>query len=482
MNIKDQYIEFFDLIRSIFDTEGYRPGISDLPKEVYDYFKIEFEFEKLEKSHQPNFIFTIENLETNLKTKIIIGASNLLFAHNLLEYREKLIANDFSGIATTKKAFFKNTRAIFAIIIFSEKSEKKYFSTVEDSEDLYNIIFDKKSSKQKIFYASELNENNLTPENYNEKASAVKQIFSNYKTKKLSEIAEIINGARATKSDLVYSGIPYLKSGCLRNGKIVPDGVCVKETDCERFAKQLLQEGDILVTKYFGQNKIVFVTEDDLPAIASDQLAIIRPHSVSDFNLYKYLSSNAGKAIFGQQLTSVSTGSTIKCLNLASLKEIEIPILDLTSVKQFEAEFELNHQNSFNDFLLDIENKLHQINESVLEKSIRNDLINAGWDDNDVVTNYKIYMKDRCFIPDFMLMDNNRPIACIEVKSFSLLLNKNFLVNLIKDNMRQDNILLILSIGSYYEVYRAFANELKVFKFYEPPKKEELLKIQKGGK
>ena len=124
MNIKDQYIKFFDLIRSIFDTEGYRPGISDLPKEVYDYFKIEFEFEKLEKSHQPNFIFTIENLETNLKTKIIIGASNLLFAHNLLEYREKLIANDFSGIATTKKAFFKNTRAIFAIIIFSEKSEK----------------------------------------------------------------------------------------------------------------------------------------------------------------------------------------------------------------------------------------------------------------------------------------------------------------------------------------------------------------------
>lgn len=482
MNIKEQYINFFDSIRTIFDNNGFRPGFNEFPKDVSDYFRIEFEYEKLEKSYQPNFKFTIENNDNNLKTKLIIGASNLLFSHRLLDYREKLIEQDFSGIVTTKKSFFKNTGATFAIIIFSEKSENKFFSTVEDSEDLYNIIFNKKSSKQKIFYASEINKNNLTPENYNEKSNAVKQIFSNYKTMKLGEIAEIINGARTSRSDLVNSGIPYLKSGCLKNGKITPDGVCVKEADCENFAKQLLQEGDILVTKYFGQNKIVFVTEDDLPAIASDQLAIIRPHSVSDFNLYKYLSSNAGKVLFGQQLTSVSTGTTIKSLNLSSLKELEIPMLDINSAKQFEAEFETKHKNTFNDLLLNLENEINQISESELEKSIRNDLINVGWNNTDIVTHYKIYMKDRCFIPDFMLMDNNNPIACVEVKSFSLLLNKDFLVNLIKNNMKQDNILLIVTIGSYYEVYRAFNNELKVFKFYEPPKKEELLKIQKEGK
>ena len=103
MDIKEQYIKLFDVIRTIFDNEGYRPGFNDFPKDITDYFHIEFEFEKLEKSYQSNFIFKIENLENKLKTKIIIGAGNLLFSQRLLDYRQKLIADNFSGIVTTKK-------------------------------------------------------------------------------------------------------------------------------------------------------------------------------------------------------------------------------------------------------------------------------------------------------------------------------------------------------------------------------------------
>lgn len=480
MNIKEQYIKLFDVIRTIFDTEGYRPGFNDFPKDVTDNFNITFEFEKLEMTYQPNFIFNIENLETKIKTKITIGAGNLLFSQRLLDYRQKLIADNFSGVVTTKKSFFKGTAATFAIIIFSEETDKKYFSTVENSEDLYNAIFEKNSLKQKIFFPSEINENNLTPENYNEKANAVRQMFSNYKTVKLGEIAEVINGARTNRADLVNNGIPYLKSGCLKNGRIIPDGVCVNETDCEKFAKQLLQEGDILVTKYFGQNKITFVTEDDLPAIASDQLAIIRPHSVSDFNLYKYLSSESGKVIFGQQLTAASTGAAIPSLNLASLRELEIPLLDVNSAKKFEEDFERNHMNTFNAILQNAEEAINQISENELEKNIRSDLYKSGWKEEDIVSNYRIYMKNRCFISDLMLMNDNRPLACVEIKISSL--NRDILAHLIKENMKQDNILLIATIGSYYEVYRAFENELKVYKFYEAPKKEDLLKIQKEDK
>ena len=480
MTIKEQYIKLFDVIRTIFDNEGYRPGFNDFPKDITDYFHIEFEFEKLEKSYQPNFIFKIENLENKLKTKIIIGAGNLLFSQRLLDYRQKLIADNFSGIVTTKKTFFKGTSATFAIIIFFETNDEKYFSTVEDSEDLYKVIFDKSNAKQKILYSNEIDEKNLTPENYNDKSSAIKQIFSKYETRKLGEIAEIINGAKTYRSFLVDNGIPYLKSGCIKNGKIVPDGVCVNEADCEKFAKQLLQEGDILVTKYFGQNKIAFVTEDDLPAIASDQLAIIRPHSVSDFNLYKYLSSESGKVIFGQQLTAASVGSTISSLNISSLRELEIPLLDVNSAKVFESEFEKNHKQTFNEILKNTEKAFNQISENELEKSIRYDLSKAGWKEEDIVSNYRIYMKNRCFIPDLMLMNDNKPLACVEIKTSSL--NRDILAHLIKENMKQDNILLIATIGSYYEVYRAFENELKVYKFYEAPKKEDLLKIQKEDK
>ena len=480
MTIKEQYINLFDAIRTIFDNNGFRPGFNEFPKDISDYFGIRFEYEKLEKSYQPNFIFDIENFQTHIRTKIIIGAGNLLFSLRLLDYRQKFIAENFSGIVTTKKSFFKGTSAIFAIIIFSGKADKKYFSTVENSEDLYNVIFDKSKTKQKILYSKEIDEKNLTPENYNEKSTAIKQIFSKYETKKLGEIAEIINGAKTYRSDLSDNGIPYLKSVCLQNGKIIPDGACVKESDCEKFAKQLLQEGDILVTKYFGQNKIVFVTENDLPAVASDQLAIIRPHSVSDFNLYKYLSSDSGKVIFGQQLTAASTGTTIPSLNISSLRELEIPMLDVNSAKVFETEFERNHRKTFDDILQNAEKVINQISENELEKTIRNDLKKAGWKVEDIVSNYRIYMKNRCFIADLMLMNDSKPLACVEIKTSSL--NRDILAHLIKENMKQDNILLIVTLGSYYEVYLSFEDEVKVFKFYEPPKKEELLKIQKEGK
>lgn len=42
-------------------------------------------------------------------------------------------------------------------------------------------------------------------------------------------------------------------------------------------------------------------------------------------------------------------------------------------------------------FFCDIENTINQINETVLEKkTIRNDLKNIGWNNNDIVTNLKI--------------------------------------------------------------------------------------------
>ena len=480
MSVKEQYIKLFDVIRTTFDNNGFRPNFNEFPKEVSDYFGIDFEYEKLEKNCQPNLIFNIENHETKIKTKIIIGASNLLFSLRLLNYRQKLITEGFSGIVTTKKSFFMGTSATFSIIIFSEKGNEKYFSTVENSEDLYNVIFDHPSSKQKIFFTKEIDEENLTPENYNEKSNAMRHMFSKYETKNLEEIAEIINGARINRYDLVDTGIPYLKSSCLKNGKIIPDGICVNEANCEKFAKQLLQEGDILVTKYFGQNKIAFITEDDLPAIASDQLVIIRPHSVSDYNLYKYLSSEAGRLIFGQQLTVASTGTTISSLNISTLKKLKIPMLDVNSANVFEHDFEENHHNTFNDILKKAEKEINQINEYVLEQSIKKDLCNAGWKEEDIVPNYRIYMKNGCYISDFMLMDKNKPLACLEIKTSSI--NNDIISYFIKDNMKQDNILLIVTLGSYYEIYRIFEDELKVYKFYTPPKKEDLIKIQKEGK
>ena len=481
MTIKEQYIELFDYIRRTFSLNGYNSDV-DFPSTICDYFETLVSIQE-GKNAFPDFIFVIKNIQTNRSIRIQIVAFNKLFSESnkCIEFRKNICAEDFSGIVSTKKAFFYNsTSATLGIIIFNEKSKTKYFSTVESSEDLYNVIFNHSEAKTKIYYTDTVDVGNLTPENYNDSASSVKKLFSNYETKKLGEIAEIINGAQPPQYELVESGIPFIKGGCLKNGKIVPDGVCVGFENCEKYAKQILQEGDILVTKFFDQKKIVFVTENDLPAIASGMLAIIRPHSVSDINLYKYLSSNAGKIIFNHQLDSVTHRGSVASVSLTSLKNIEIPLFDVNTLDSFNTIFEEKYKHEFEEIKELAEKELDRISENELEKSIKQNFLEAGWNKEEIISEYRIYMKKKFFIPDLMLFDSDKPLACVEIKVSHI--TQELLVAFIKENMKQEGLLFILTLGSYYEVYKAFNKELKVYKFYKTPTKDELLKIQKEGK
>jgi hypothetical protein len=127
-----------------------------------------------------------------------------------------------------------------------------------------------------VYYTKKLYPENFMPEKYNGEQERLDKALDRYETKTLQEIADIILGKSVSRWELSEKGIPYLRQRDIKNGVIVKPDKYVTEDAAEKYAKQLLQEGDILLTKNFRQHKVARVTSDDLPAIASNSLFIIR--------------------------------------------------------------------------------------------------------------------------------------------------------------------------------------------------------------
>lgn len=124
----------------------------------------------------------------------------------------------------------------------------------------------------------------------------------------------------AKRNEYADTGIPYLRARDIQNGKIQKvDVLYIAQENVMAFSRQLLQEGDILLTKNFGQNKLALVTEDDIPAIASNALFIIRPIEISEGYLYRYLASETGNQTFNKQINRIQKGMTIPSVALADL-------------------------------------------------------------------------------------------------------------------------------------------------------------------
>lgn len=418
------------------------------------------------------FIIDIENQN---KLTLKIGPSSILMNFSFEKFRNELIQNKaFTSIVTTKKSIFPETAISMAIIITSEKQTPFSFSTISSFEDLYDFIFDRTNFKRTVFETETLDNKNLLPEHYNKENKKIYNFIENFNPQKLEEIADIIPGRSPARWETnEIEGIPLLSIGSIKNGEIVKCTKFVNENAVSNYSRQLLEEGDILISRTFGQNKICVVKEKDLPAIASGFLIIVRPLNITDINLYDYLSSNAGELIFKKQLTNIATGSTIPNISISSLKNIKIPTVNKKNVDSFEKEY-----NSTFEEIKDIATSaLNRISESVLEEQILENLLKAGWKKEDISKTERIKYNDRYLIPDITLEDNGSILAFIEVKQSSL--NINDKIAQIKAIQKQHNALAIISLGDYFEVYKKVKEQFIVYKFASAPTKTDLIKIIK---
>ena len=463
-----------------------------------DYEQLKEDVEKLFKIGssliQINKTTWIKRYAISGKTKkwnFVVGNASLLFAHNMQSYRNQLIEDEIiTGVITLKKAFFEASAISIpiAIILFgAERPEKVWLTSAASSEDLINIFTDIHLYQRNVFFTDQLDTKNLMPENYNGEKEKIDEVLEKYETKSLQEIADIILGRAVRRWELGDAGIPYLRQRDIQQGSVVYPNVFVVESAVEKYAKQLLQEGDILLTKNFGQHKVAKVTADNLPALASNSLFIIRSFGVPDEYLYQYFTSNTGKTILEKQLSSIERGATVVTISMADLKELKVPIFDTETMLAFSQAEEMkapeliptishmSRMQAYSGHLNSVQTG------SLIEAKVYDEFIKTGWPQDELKMNERIYsidLKAGKWIPDIALLDGDEWVGAVEIKTDFSRLPKEW-ISKIREVLEETKVpCLVLSTGFYYEVH--FTHLPLVKKLTEAPSKEFLLSFLNG--
>ena len=420
---------------------------------------------------------------------IIIGSASLLFAGNMQKFRDQLLEEvNIHGVITLKSGFFESSTLPQAVIVLgSTAADKIWLTSAASTEDIINLFIDRDSYQKNVYYTKKLYPENFMPEKYNGEQERLDKALDRYETKTLQEIADIILGKSVSRWELSEKGIPYLRQRDIKNGVIVKPDKYVTEDAAEKYAKQLLQEGDILLTKNFRQHKVARVTSDDLPAIASNSLFIIRVFGVPDEYLYEYFTSKTGKAILDKQLSSIERDPVIASINKKDLQELRVPIFDEATMLSFSQIEDMKATDAL--LMLDRMNQLRASSKPIseqqigisIEKQVYNDLLNAGWSINDLQINpglYSIDLKAGKWVPDIALLDEDNWIGAVEIKSDFSNIDPDW-ISKMREVLKEAIVpCLVFSTGFYYEVH--FTHKPIVKKLQEAPSKDMLLSILSG--
>ena len=197
-------------------------------------------------------------------------------------------------------------------------------------------------------------DNRWDPEFHLSKENTFYKELEGFKTVHLNELAEIFNGRNIAADKLLNEGeLLYLKPLHIKDGKLSTDKSLrfinkneLKESDY----KYIVQAGDIVISTIFNDLKMYVYTKADIPAFASNNLAIIRS-SEQDYIL-SYLQTEEGKRIFKTQAEDLRKGVTIPHISIKDLQSILIPVLPISDLNKLgNNSIEKSSKNELQDYL-----------------------------------------------------------------------------------------------------------------------------------
>lgn len=155
--------------------------------------------------------------------------------------------------------------------------------------------------------------------------------------KRLGDLAEIVKGISIPASKYRDEGLPYIRiSNFARGGLDLSEAVRISGKGLKNIVRAQLQGGEILISITGTIGKVAIVPEYAKGAIASSDIAIIKPRvsTISTFYLYHILASD----LVGKQIKRVTMDQVIPRINLADLRSILIPIFPESRQKEIEHE------------------------------------------------------------------------------------------------------------------------------------------------
>lgn len=409
-----------------------------------------------------------------LALHFIIGLSAMLYSKQFEDYRIELLnTNAVKGVAAFKNRVFNATTVPAAVIILDKNSTKTWFCEINDFEELWALISEDDTVNLGVIYSDTITNYNLSPKYYQQN-DIVEEVLSKGSIKHLEEVAEIINCKSAKPYQLGNNGIPYLRARCLQNGNIVRDNAFVLNSELPDFSKQILQSGDILLSKFFGQYKLAQVKDSDLPAIASNALFIIRPFDIGEKYLYRYLSSKTGNTVFRKQLEKVEHGITVSSITKKDLMKIEIPMFDDDLMDSLEDSDNLEGskaEETINKLIKATTGSEH------ITSNVLKDLLSVGWDK----FNYKLEeYDDKLKLRSDISFALEKTTVIFEIKNDLFRVSYKWVSKILELLESDNNVVFVLTTGTYYEVH--LPKVRSSYKLLHTPTPDDILNLIKEGK
>ncbi|MBK8683918.1 MAG: N-6 DNA methylase [Bacteroidetes bacterium] len=253
----------------------------------------------------------------------------------LLSGQFKNFRNDFIGylkeIIALPLGSIRNVQIKTAILVIGKQENIEVKLT--QLHEFYSLEKEYQNSSSVIYNKEKLLER-WDPEYHLAKESSFYRELESFQTKELQDLAEIIKGKMIPADTLKGQGdYLYLKPVHIQKEGLKTESAFkyVSKGDLsEKDYRYILQPGDIVISTIFNDLKMYVYQTGDFPAIASNNLAIIRS-SKQDYIL-SYLQTDEGKRIFKTQAEDLRKGITIPHLGKKDLANIKIPILPVSDL------------------------------------------------------------------------------------------------------------------------------------------------------
>lgn len=339
LNPKNEYV-IADTLKYDFTNSKYDLVISNAPFGGRTQDNKSLEIELMKKG--------LSILNKN-GTAIFIVAEGILFNQNrsVCEFRNQIISEFALDmiISLPQSAFYPYAGVKTSVLVMrnGKPNEDVFMPSYNDNtkEIVSNFINHKGN-----FYVPLSKLENRYDRNYYLSVVVIEEKLKGKEVKKLSEIAEIINGRVINKDSFKSDGKYLVYKRKDKNGKdcyvneITDENISLKPND--------------LVISILSTDKNIYVHSAKAPeTIVNENFVIIRSKDNNYINTY--LQTQQGRDFLWQQVDRHSSGSVIPRLTLSSLLDFVIPILPLSELDFVSEEW---LKSASTEKLVQIETKL----------------------------------------------------------------------------------------------------------------------------
>ncbi len=324
--IPDLHIITADSFKYPF-TRNYDLVVGNIP------FGMSIEYDGRRMPGEEAFLHKAHDLLNESGSSIMLVPYSVLISGQFQNFRNDFV-NYLQEVIALPSGSIRNTQIKSAILVF-RKNECKDVKLIQ-LQQFDNLDKEYKNTNPVALPNVKLVKR-WDPEFQLTKESSFYKELEAFQTKELQDLAEIIKGKMMPAETLKEQG-DYLY---LKPVHIQKEGLNVgsamkyvsKDALTEKDFKCILQSGDIIISTVFNDLKMYIYQEGNTPAIASNNIAIIRS-SKQDY-IFSYLQTDEGRRIFKTQAEDLRMGVTIPHINLKDIASIKIPILPVSELNTF---------------------------------------------------------------------------------------------------------------------------------------------------